>query len=441
MECVRHQIDLNQRFTIYFIEIILSAHYRLAELTDTFGARMTGTQSLEDAIDYMVKQMQKAGLDNVYTEKAIVPKWERGYESCSMISPRRAKINICGFGFTVGTLKGGIFADVVAVESFDEFDKLPETLVKDKIVLFVPEWKGYGATVKYRSRAASVASKKGAVAALVRSITPYSIGSLHTGMQSYTDDVTNKIPVAAVTVEDAYMMLRMYRRGQKITLHLEMQDQNLGNVTSRNTIGEIAGETKTPVVVVSGHLDSWDIGVGAMDDGGGAFIAWKALHLLKRINVKPPKRTIRAILWTAEEQGIIGAANYEAQHKNGERDEFNFFIESDMGTFTPIGLDFSGNKEAECIFKEVLKLMQPLNATKFDSPIDAGPDIDRWARRGFPSASLINQNEKYFFYHHSAGDSMLVENSDDLDKNTALFAATAYVIANLSVDMPKDVTD
>lgn len=408
-------------------------------MTDKFGARMTGSQSLEDAIDYMVDEMKKAGLDNVHTENATVPHWERGYENCQMLSPRRAKINICGFGFTVGTLRGGLVADVVAVESFDEFDKIPNSEVRGKIVLFVPKWEGYGKTVKYRSHAASVASKKGAVAALVRSITPYSIGSLHTGMQSYASDVTNKIPVAAVTVEDAYMMLRLYRRGEKITLHLEMQDQNFPDTVSRNTIGELAGETKTPVVVVSGHLDSWDIGVGAMDDGGGAFIAWKALHLLKRLNVKQPKRTIRAILWTAEEQGIVGASEYEKQHKSQEKEEFNFFIESDMGTFTPLGLDFSGNKQAECIFKEVLKLMTPLNATKFDSPIDAGPDIERWANRGFPSASLITQNEKYFYYHHSAGDSMLVENPDDLDKNTALFAAAAYIIADLSIDMPKDL--
>lgn len=234
---------------------------------------------------------------------------------------------------------------------------------------------------------------------------------------------------------DAYMLLRMHRRGEQITLHLEMDDRNLGEFVSRNTIGELAGEK--PVVVLSGHLDSWDVGVGAMDDGGGAFIAWKALHLLKRLGLKP-KRTLRAILWTGEEQGIVGAGEYESQHKEGEQEEFNFFMESDMGTFTPLGLDFSGNAEAECIFKEILKLMTPLNATQFNSPIDAGPDIERWADRGFPSASLMTKNEKYFYYHHSAGDSMLVENADDLDKNTALFASAAYIIANLSVDMPRD---
>lgn len=407
-------------------------------MTDKFGDRMSGSQSLENAIDYMVDVMTKAGLDNVHTENASVPYWERGYENCQMLSPRRTKINIAGLGSSVGTLKGGIVADVVAVESYEEFDKLPESTVQGKIVLFVPEWQGYGKTVVYRTQAASVASRKGAVAALVRSITPYSIGSLHLGQQKYVN-VTNKIPAAVVTVEDAYMMLRMYRRGDKITLHLEMDDKNLGNFVSRNTIAELAGESQFPVVVVSGHLDSWDMGVGAVDDGGGAFIAWKALHLLKRINVKRPKRTIRAILWTGEEQGIHGALEYERQHKLNEKNEFNFFIESDGGTFTPLGLEFSGNKNAECIFREILKLMTPLNATQFGSPVGAGPDISPWYKRGFPSATLMSKDETYFYYHHSAGDSMLVENSDDLDKNTALFAAAAYIIADLSIDMPKDI--
>lgn len=399
---------------------------------------MAGTQSLERAIDYMVDEMKSAGLDNVHTENATVPHWRRGIEKCEMLTPHEADIKVCGFGFTVGTPAGGITADVIAVETFDEFAKLPESQVRGKIALFVPKWEGYGKTVKYRSLAASVASKKGAVAALVRSITPYSIGSLHTGMQRYQKDVPRQIPVAAVTVEDAYMMLRLCRGGEKVTLHLEMDDENLDDTTSRNTIAELKGDSDAPVVVVSGHLDSWDLGVGAMDDGGGAFISWKALHLLKRLNLKPPKRTIRAILWTAEEFGMVGSAEYEKYHKDGEEKEFNFFIESDMGTFEPTGLDFSGNKDAECVFKEILKLMGPINATNFDSPIDAGPDIERWASRNFPCASLMNKNEKYFYYHHSSGDSMLVENSDDLDKNTALFAAAAYVIADLSIDMPRD---
>lgn len=412
--------------------------YSLAEFTDKFGARLAGSQNLEDAIDYMVEKMKSAGLDNVHTENATVPHWERGYESCTMTSPRKHNIKIGGLGSSIGTPRGGIIADLVAVENFDEFDKLSNEIVQGKIVLFVPKWEGYGKTVKYRDDAASVASKKGAVAALIRSVTPYSLSTIHVGFQDYQDGV-RKIPAAAITVEDAYMLLRMYRRGEKITLNLEMNDRNFEDAVSRNTIGEFTGEQNWPVVVVSGHLDSWDFGVGAMDDGGGAFISWKAVHLLKRLNLKKPKRTIRAILWTGEEEGIWGARAYAEQHKENEAEEFNFFIESDMGTFEPRGLDFSGNKEAECIFREILKLMAPLGATETASPIDAGPDIEQWSNRGFPSASLMNKNEKYFNYHHSDADSMLVENPDDLDKNTALFAAAAYVIADISVDMPKDI--
>lgn len=411
--------------------------FSLAEFTDKFGSRLAGTQNLENAIDYMVETMKSVGFDRVYTENATVPQWIRGYENLQLVSPRKATLKITGLGSSIGTPHGGIIADAIVVEDFKQLDVLSEDEVKGKIVVFVPKWQGYGETVRYRSNGASAAAKKGAVASLVRSITPFSIGSLHTGHQSYQENI-RKIPAAAITVEDAEMLLRMYRRGEKITLNLEMEDRNPGNVVSRNTIGELAGESKWPVVVVSGHLDSWDLGVGAMDDGGGAFISWKAVELLKKLNMKP-RRTIRAILWTAEEFGMVGAQAYEEQHKANEAKEFNFFIESDMGTFEPRGLDFSGNKKAECIFKEVLALMTPLNATEFNSPIDAGPDIELWESRGFPSASLINKNENYFYFHHSDGDSMLVEDPKSLDKNTALFAAAAYVIADLSVDMPKDV--
>ncbi|XP_059620806.1 carboxypeptidase Q-like [Phlebotomus argentipes] len=410
----------------------------LSEFVDRFGPRMSGSQSLEDAIDYMVEEMSKAGLD-AYTEEATVTHWKRGFESATMLLPRKANIPILGLGSSVGTMRGGIMGEVVAVESFDEFETIPEETVKGKIVLFAPKWESYGKTVKYRSLGASVASKKGAAAALVRSITPLSLGTLHTGDQDYQEGV-RKIPVASVTVEDATRMLRMYRRNETIRIHLEMNDEDLGEVKSRNTIGELKGREKNnPVVVVSGHLDSWDVGVGAMDDGGGAFIAWHAVKFLKAMGLQP-RRTIRAILWTGEEQGYLGAKSYRANHSQTEKEEFNFFIESDTGTFTPTGMDFSGNKDAECIFREVLQLLEPLNATQFATPVDGGPDISVWTNRGFPGASLLNKDEKYFWYHHSSADSMLVEDPDALDKCTAVFAAVSYVIADLGIDMPKDVT-
>lgn len=327
----------------------------LAELTDTFGPRMTCTQPLDSAIDYVVDNMQKAGIENVHTESATVPWWSRGYESAQLVKPWKKEMRLLGLGSTIGTPRGGIIADVIAFESFEEFKNVTEDEVRGKIVVFVPKWEGYGKTVVYRSDAASVASRKGAVAALVRSVTPFSIGSPHTGHQNYADGV-KKIPVAAITVEDAEMLLRMYRRKQEITIHLEMADFNKGTCTSRNTVGELQGTkyVNESVVVVSGHLDSWDVGVGAMDDGGGAMISWKAVEFLKAMNLRP-KRTIRAILWTSEEQGLVGAQQYMEGHKETEEKEFNFFMESDIGTFEPRGIDFSGNADASCILKEVVK--------------------------------------------------------------------------------------
>lgn len=317
---------------------------------------MSGSDSLEKAIDYVVEGMTAAGLENVHTENATVAHWTRGFESAEMVSPRKQTLSILGLGSTVGTPRGGIIADVIAVDSFEEFAKLSEEDVKGKIVLFVPEWVSYGVTVQYRSKGASEASKKGAIAALVRSITPFSINSPHTGHQSYEESV-KKIPVAAVTVEDAYMMLRLYRAGKPVKVRLEMDDRNLEDFTSRNTIAELQGTNTNKnesIVVISGHLDSWDVGVGAMDDGGGAMISWKAIEFLKDMGLRP-KRTIRAILWTGEEQGIMGADYYMKKHKPMEQEEFNFFFESDIGTFEPRGLDFSGNEAAGCIIQEILK--------------------------------------------------------------------------------------
>lgn len=327
----------------------------LAELVDTFGARLSGSEQLEKSIDYVLEKMKLDGLENVHTEDAPVPHWVRGFESAQLVAPFKKNLPLLGLGTTVGTPRGGIIADVVAVESFEEFESFKPEEVKGKIVVFVPKWEGYGKTVVYRGKGASVASRKGAVATLIRSVTPFSIGSPHTGGQNY-DDGVKKIPSACITVEDAEMILRKYRRNETMTIHLEMEDRNFEPFVSRNTIGELVGTTytNTSVVVVSGHLDSWDVGVGAMDDGGGALISWKALTFLKAMGLRP-KRTIRAILWTGEELGLWGGKAYKESHIENEKKEFNFFFESDIGTFEPRGLDFTGNKDAECVFREVVK--------------------------------------------------------------------------------------
>lgn len=406
---------------------------------DKFGPRLAGEPVLEKSIDYLLYEFQNLGLHNSYTEDAVVPHWVRGKEIATMISPRIKNIPILGLGTTVGTPKGGFTAEIVVVETFEELENMPLELVRGKIVVFAQKWQGsYANSQSYRSGAVQ-AAKKGGIASLIRSITPFSISSPHTGGQYYQEGI-KKIPTACITVEDAEMLLRMYKRGETLRIHLEMEDYNYENTLSRNTFVELQGTEKknTSVVVVSGHLDSWDVGVGAMDDAGGCWISWKTVHYLTKLGLRP-RRTIRAALWTAEEQGVWGASQYMKNHMEFEKEEFNFFMESDMGTFDPIGLDFTGTPEAGCVLKEVLSLMEPLNATQFATPLGGGPDIYEWVSRGFPGASLMNTNDKYFWFHHSEGDSMIVEDPHSLDKGTALFAATAYVIADLSVDLPRDL--
>lgn len=399
---------------------------------------MAGSDALESAIDYIRDEMKSDGLHS-YTEPAVIPVWKRGAESAWLEEPRKVQLPMLGLGSSVGTNGSVITAEAIVVESFEEFESIADA--SGRIVVFAQKFISYGETVIYRGKGSSVAARKGAVAVLINSVTPNSMRNPHTGHQSYEPDV-RQIPAACITNEDAQMLLRFYRRGETVRISLRMEAENLGMGMSRNVIGELIGREKVneSVVIVSGHLDSWDVGVGAMDDGGGAYIARFAVTFLSQMGLRP-RRTIRSILWTAEEQGYVGAINYMNQHKEREKEEFNFFIESDMGTFEPIGLDFSGNDLAKCIFNEVVTLLDQLNATATASPQDAGPDISLWTDRGFPGASLMNRNEKYFWYHHSAADSMLLEDPGNLDKGAAAFAVAAYVIADISMDMPKDVQD
>ena len=301
-------------------------------------------------------------------------------------------------------------------------------------MIFNEPFVSYGETVKYRSAAAE-AAKLGAVATLIRSITPYANDLPHTGWQNYRDGV-EKIPTAAISINSSETLHQMYKNGEDILIYLYMEAKSYPPVYSRNTIAEIKG-SKEPekVVLVSGHLDSWDVGQGAMDDGGGAFISWNSLALLQVLGLRP-RRTLRSVLWTAEEEGLIGAEAYFNDHRNNSAN-FDFVMESDEGTFRPLGLSYSGSDTGGCIVQEIVKLMKPLNATQYSTPLDGGPDLTFFTSVGIPGAALLNANERYFWYHHSDGDQMSVEDPGELDMCTALWAAAAYVVADLSVDMPR----
>lgn len=350
-----------------------------------------------------------------------------------MIEPRTKNMVILGLGRSVSTPSGGITAEVIVVKSFDELENTPDEKVKGKIVLYDPVFTTYGETVTVRSQGASKASAKGAVASLIRSITQFSINSPHTGSQNYADGVV-KIPTAAISLEDADLIRRLYDRGEKVVLNIQMSSTYDDTKVSRNTLVDLKGsQNPEKLVIVSGHIDSWDVGQGAMDDGGGLFISWAAPVILKRLNLTP-KRTLRAIFWTAEELGLIGAYAYKEAHKD-ELNNINFIMESDEGTFAPLGLYVSGNTRTRCIAQEVLKLFESINASTVVEQDGAGSDIAVFTGDGIPGASLYNDNEKYFWFHHTEGDTMNVEDPDELDLGAAFWTAVSYIIADLSEDM------
>ncbi|XP_048882028.1 carboxypeptidase Q-like [Brienomyrus brachyistius] len=406
---------------------------KLAAFTDTVGSRVSGSDSLERAIKYMYDALRQDGLDNVHLEPVKVPHWVRGEESAAMLLPRNHTLPILGLGSSVGTPEGGIEAEVLVVASFEELRKRAAE-VKGKIVLYNEPYVSYGDTVQYRALGATEAAKLGALAALVRSITPFSINSPHTGWQDYQDGVP-RIPSACVTIEDAEMMARISHLGHKIVVRLSMAAKTLPDADSFNTVAEIRGsEHPEQVVLISGHLDSWDVGQGAMDDGGGAVISWEALSLLKDLSLRP-RRTVRAVLWTAEEQGGVGAAQYFQLHKVNISN-FDLVMESDLGTFRPLGIQFTGSQKARAIMREVMKLLEPINATALEEHGE-GTDINQWMEAGVPGASLHTADSKYFWFHHSNGDTMTVQDPMEMNLCSAVWATVAYVIADLEEMLPR----
>lgn len=408
------------------------SYRRLADFTDTIGNRVSGSKNLEMAINYMYKALTSDGLD-VHLEPVKVPHWVRGKESAEMVQPRLKNLAILGLGSSVGTPPEGIQAEVLVVQSFDEL-KNRGSEAKGKIVVYNQPFVSYGETVAYRAFGASEAAKLGAVAALIRSVTPFSINSPHTGLQDYQDGV-KKIPAACITIEDAELMWRTANRGEKIIVKLTMGATTLPDADSFNTVAEIKGwQHPEQVVLLSGHLDSWDVGQGAMDDGGGAMISWEALSLIKDLGLRP-RRTLRTVLWTGEEQGGVGAQQYFTFHK-ANLSNFDLVMESDLGTFKPVGLQFSGSNAAQKVMAEVVKLLAPINTTNLE-PHAEGTDIYPWMNAGIPGASLHVEDSRYFWFHHSEGDTMTVQDPHEMDLCAALWAVVAFVVADLEEMLPR----
>ncbi|MFN7141804.1 MAG: M28 family metallopeptidase, partial [Limisphaerales bacterium] len=384
------------------------AFQRMAYLCDTFGPRFSGSTNLENAIDWILAEMKKDGLQNVRGDEVMVPHWVRGNESLELVEPHNRKLKLLGLGGSIATPPDGITAEVFVVRDFAELLNNPAR-AEGKIVVFNAPFTEYSSTVLYRTRGAMEAARAGAVASLVRSVAPFSLYTPHTGGMRYAEDV-QKIPHAAITLEDAEMMQRMQDRGQKIVLTLKMEAKTLPPARSRNVIAEIVGREKPEeIVIVSGHIDSWDIGQGAMDDAGGCVAAWEAVRLMHELNLRP-RRTVRVVLWTNEENGLRGAREYREKYKADLKNHV-LAIESDEGVFKPRGFAFKGTEKATETVRQIMELLNPLGATQLT--LDAGgADISQLEDDGVPLMDLRVDPTKYFWYHHTEADTV-----DKLDKD------------------------
>lgn len=404
-----------------------AAYNRLARLTDTFGHRLSGSTSLERAIDWILAEMKRDGFDNVRGERVMVPHWVRGEESAVLVSPRRYVLHMLGLGGSVGTPPAGITAPVLVVGSFDEFARR-QAEARGRIVLFDAPFVSYGETVRYRGAAASTAAKAGAVAALIRSVASNSMQNPHTGVMYY-DTTVARIPAAALSVEDAMMLHRMSDRGDKVTVTLKMEARTLPATPSRNVVAEIIGTEKPDeVVVMGGHIDSWDVGQGAMDDGGGSVAAWEAARLIRQLGLKP-RRTIRVVLWTNEENGSRGADGYRDAHA-GELAKHVMAMESDNGVFKPLGYRITGPDSAIAIARDIASLLSSIGATDV-APGGPEADVGPLAERGVPAVSLDVDSTRYFWYHHSAADTIDKLSPREMSECVALMALMAYIVADM----------
>jgi carboxypeptidase Q len=400
---------------------------RLTELVDVFGARFSGTESLEASLDWMLAKMTEDGLENVRSEPVMVPRWIRGEESVELISPRSKKLAVLGLGGSVGTPPDGIRAEVLVVGNYADLEARASE-AEGKIVLFDVPFTTYGETVQYRGGGAVAAARAGAVASLIRSVTPFSMNTPHTGGMSYEEGVP-QIPHAALTLEDAAMLHRMQNRGDRIEVLLKMGARNEGMVQSRNIMAEIVGsEFPDEVVVLGGHSDSWDVGQGAMDDAGGVVAAWEAVRLMKELGLRP-RRTVRVVGWTAEELGIFGGEAY-AEAPARENETHVLGIESDGGVFSPLGFGFTGPDEAFATVLEIGRILDPIGAGAITRG-GGGADIGPMMERGMPGMGLNVDPTRYFWYHHTDADTLDKLDPDEVARCVAAMAVMAYVVADL----------
>ena len=427
------------------------AYVQLAHLCNNIGPRLSGSPQAQQAVQYVAAEMRRLGLD-VRLEKVMVPHWVRGTETGELIqfvgqAPNTTqKIVLTALGGSVETPAEGLTTEVVVVDNFDQLSALGRGKVTGKIVLFNARFdkqmaasgfasEAYRQAVAYRGAGPSAAARLGAVASLVRSVGGADYRLPHTGGFGYAGDAP-KIPAAAVTAEDADLIAYLVAQGP-VRMRLTLTPRILPDVQSYNVIADLKGsEHPEQVIIVSGHLDSWDLGTGALDDGAGVVVAMQTAQLIKRLGFRP-KRTIRVIAWMNEENGLMGGRTYAENHK-AEIANHIAAIEIDLGAGHALGFSAHINSKGLEMLRPIARVLESSGAGIIrQSQNSEGADVSPLDAAGVPTLAPIQDHRTYFYYHHTAADTLDKVVPRELAENAAVIAVLAYAIANLPEALPR----
>lgn len=426
------------------------AYDQTAYLSNNIGPRLSGSAQAARSVEYVAEELRKLGLE-VRLQEVRVPHWVRGIETGELVEfPGMAKgttqkIVLTALGGSIATPANGLTAELVVVKSYEELEQLGRKGVEGKIVLFNEKFdrrlsdsgeglKAYGQAVRFRSGGAIAAAKLGAVGVLVRSAGASQMRLPHTGGMRYQDGVT-KIPAASVTYEDADLIDHLVKQGTT-KIRLVLTPQTFPDAVSHNVIADLKGSEKPEeIVIVSGHLDSWDLGTGALDDAAGVAVAMQVPYLLDQLKLRP-KRTIRVVAYMNEENGLVGGTEYARAEEKNIANHFAA-IESDLGASHPMGVLFAGKPEALPFFTPFLEVLREHGSGLIRTEGGVGADIGPLTQRGVPSFAPWFNTRTYFMYHHTAADTLDKVDPEELARVGSVMAVTAYALANMERPLPR----
>jgi hypothetical protein len=417
-------------------EIMLhsTAYENLRYLCKQVGPRLSGSPQAQQSVEATARMLKEAGADTVYLQPCMVPHWERGAKEQGVVTygGKQKALNVCALGMSIGTPTAGIKAGVIEVRNFEELEKLPDATVKGKIVFFNYPMRpeliqgGYGDAVRYRSNGPVAAAKKGAVAVMIRSVTHSLDNYPHTGTTRYEDGVT-KIPGFACSTMDAEWLSKQLKLRMPVQLFLKSSCKQGPDVLSYNVIGEIRGSEKPEeIITAGGHLDSWDLAEGAHDDGTGCMQSIEVIRAIKALGWKP-KRTIRAVMFMNEENGLRGGTAY-AEFAKKLNEQHIFAVESDAGGFGVETLGISGKPEQYAKVKSWEKLFKPYGIYEL-SDGGGGADIGPLKPLGTVLSGVNPNSQRYFDHHHAANDVFEAVNKRELELGAFSMAAICWLVS------------